>query len=125
MNADDKCSKLDYPPIALWRHLCDDASRCQSTAPSERHKADAARSALHKGYTGAVAHGLRCLSKMTLAAFTPLSSSVKYAARAPATSAAAAVTHAAPDAAMTYAAPAPVANVDLRVILAICTVLGF
>ena len=109
VNADDKCSNVYYPPTVLWRHLCDDASRRQSTAPSVRHKADAAQSAL----TGAVAHKLTCLSRMTLTTFTALPSFVKYAARA-LISATAAVTHAAPAAAMTYAAPAPVANVDFE-----------
>ena len=99
--------------------------RRQSTAPSARQKADAAQSALLKGYTGAVAHRLWCLSRMTLTTFTALPSSVKYAARALETSAAAAVTHAAPAAAVTCAAPAPVANVDLKVMLTISIVLGF
>ena len=62
---------------------------------------------------------------MTLTTFTAPPSSVKYAPRAPETSAAAAVSHTAPAAAVTCAAPAPVANVDLKNMLTISIVLGF
>ena len=86
--------------------------------------ADAAQSALLKGYIGAVAHKLRCLSRMKLTTFAALPSSVKCAARAPETSAAAAVTHA-PAAATTCAVSAPVANVTLKVMLTISIVLEF
>ena len=49
VNADDKFSNLDYQPTAFWRHLCDDASRRQWAAPSERQKADAAQSRATQG----------------------------------------------------------------------------
>ena len=40
---------MDEKHAALWRHLCDEAYRLQSTAHSERQGADAALSVLLKG----------------------------------------------------------------------------
>ena len=74
---------LGHQLTAFWRHLCVDAFRHQSTAPSERQLAEEMQQRCSRRSTGAVAHASLCFSSIAIATYTALSPSVNNAVRVP------------------------------------------